>query len=78
MNEQIRIETDSSPASLCISCRFVRAVRGRRGQQYLLCRNDAVPEKYPRQPVLSCHGYEPSVSPGSGAEGDDREVPRER
>src|SRR5262245_66695329 len=61
-NEQIRIETDSSPASLCRSCRFVRTVRGRRGQQYLLCRNDAVPEKYPRQPVLSCDGYEPTSS----------------
>jgi len=50
-------------------------VHGRRGQQYLLCRNDAVPEKYPRQPVLSCHGYEPSVSPGSGGEGDGRDAP---
>jgi hypothetical protein len=80
MNEQIRIETDSSPGSrsLCTSCRFVRAVRGRRGQQYLLCRNDAVPEKYPRQPVLSCHGYERSFSPGSAGEGDDRVAPRER
>ena len=66
-NEQIRIETDSSPESLCSSCRFVRTVRGRHGQEYLLCRNDAVPEKYPRQPVLSCHGYEPF-----GAGGDDR------
>jgi len=72
--EQIRIVTDSSPASLCLSCRFVRTVGGRRGQEYLLCRNDAVPEKYPRQPVLSCHGYEPSVSPGPAAEGHDREA----
>ena len=44
--------TDSSPASLCLSCRFVRTVQGRRGQQYLLCRNDSIPAKYPRQPVL--------------------------
>jgi hypothetical protein len=43
--------------SLCQSCLFVRVVRGRRGQQYLLCRNDAIPEKYPRQPVLACAGY---------------------
>jgi hypothetical protein len=76
--EQIRIVTDSSPESLCLSCRFVRIVRGRRGQEYLLCRNDAVAEKYPRQPVLSCHGYELSASAGSAAEGSDREVPRER
>jgi hypothetical protein len=51
------------PVSLCLSCRFVRTVHGRRGQQYLLCQNVAVPEKYPRQPVLACRGYERSGSP---------------
>jgi hypothetical protein len=76
--EQMRIVTDSSPESLCLSCRFARTVRGRRGQEYLLCRNNAVPEKYPRQPVLSCHGYDRSVSRGSAAESSDREVPREK
>jgi hypothetical protein len=70
----MRIATDSSPASLCLSCRFVRTVPGRRGQQYLLCRNDAIPEKYPRQPVVTCHGYEESDSAG---ERHDVEPPRE-
>lgn len=46
------------PTSLCQSCVFVRKVRGRRGQEYLLCRNVSIPEKYPRQPVLACPGYE--------------------
>lgn len=73
-NEQIRIADDSSPESLCRSCRFVRTVQGRRSQQYLLCRNDSIPAKYPRQPVLTCHGYEP----GSAAEPErDPEEPAE-
>ena len=59
-NEQIRIADDSSPESLCLSCRFVRTVHGRRGQQYLLCCNDSIPAKYPRQPILTCRGYEPA------------------
>jgi hypothetical protein len=45
--------------SLCSTCAFARAVQGRRGQTYVLCRNDAIPEKYPRQPVTSCSGYKP-------------------
>jgi hypothetical protein len=53
----------SSGTSLCRSCLFVRTVRGRRGQQYLLCRNDAIPEKYPRQPVLACAGYRAADPP---------------
>jgi hypothetical protein len=48
----------SSQQSLCQSCVFVRRVHGRRGQEYLLCRNDSIPEKYPRQPVLACPGYD--------------------
>jgi len=51
----MRTPTDSS---LCLSCRFVREVRGRRGQLYLLCRNEAIEAKYPPQPVLACRGYE--------------------
>lgn len=49
----------ASPDSLCSTCIFARRVRGRLGQTYLLCRNDAVPDRYPRQPVRACHGYEP-------------------
>jgi len=44
----------------------VRQVRGRRGQIYLLCRNDAIPAKYPRQPVAACPGYRHNAaSPGT-------------
>jgi hypothetical protein len=35
----------------------MRLVHGRRGQRYLLCENDAIAEKYPRQPVLACPGF---------------------
>jgi len=49
--------------SLCASCAFVRVVRGRRDQRYLLCRNDAIPEKYPRQPVVECRGYDARQEP---------------
>jgi hypothetical protein len=37
----------------------VRRVRGRHGQLYLLCENEAIDAKYPRQPVLTCAGYAP-------------------
>jgi hypothetical protein len=43
---------------MCTSCVFVRQVTGRLGKSYLLCRNEDVPEKYPRQPRLSCDGYQ--------------------
>ena len=44
-------------ASLCPGCAFVRSVTGRRGQVYLLCTNQAIPAKYPPQPVLACPGF---------------------
>jgi hypothetical protein len=58
----MRMATDSSPhpvraRSLCESCRFLRDVKGRRGQRYLLCTNEAIGVKYPPQPVLACRGY---------------------
>jgi hypothetical protein len=49
-------------ASLCHTCTFVRGVKGRLGQTYLMCRNEAIPAKYLPQPVLQCVGYSP-VSP---------------
>jgi hypothetical protein len=45
-----------------MSCVFVRHVRGRRNQRYLLCRNPEIEAKYPRQPVLECRGYESAES----------------
>jgi hypothetical protein len=50
------------PASLCPSCVFVREVAGRHRQRYLLCRNEAIPAKYPQQPVIACSVYEPGTS----------------
>jgi hypothetical protein len=50
-------EQAAPPRSLCLSCVFVKEVRGRRGQTYLLCRNANIPDKYPRQPVIRCSGY---------------------
>jgi hypothetical protein len=52
-----------TPPSLCHSCVFVREVKGRRGQTYLLCRNKTIPWKYPRQPVVTCTGYERGSQP---------------
>ena len=37
---------DRTP-TLCTSCTFVRHVHGRRGQLYLLCRNDTIPQSTP-------------------------------
>jgi hypothetical protein len=48
-----------TPHSLCQSCSFKRDVHGRRGQHYLLCRNESIDAKYPPQPVLACLGYRP-------------------
>jgi len=48
----------SAGVSLCPTCAFVREVRGRHEQRYLLCRNPVVEAKYPRQPVTECVGYE--------------------
>jgi len=59
-----RVKARTAPApiaerpSLCVSCDFVRRVRGRLGQTYLLCRNERIAAKYPPQPVPSCLGYE--------------------
>jgi hypothetical protein len=53
-------------ASLCHTCIFVREVKGRLGQTYLMCQNDEIAAKYLPQPVLQCVGYSP-VSPQQGA-----------
>ena len=68
----------SGPAtpSLCLSCSFVREVHGRRGQVYLLCRNEAIEAKYLPQPVLECHGYDPVVAQESISARNDDDGPR--
>ena len=62
------------PLSLCPGCVHVRLVTGRRGQTYLLCRNDAIADKYPPQPVVSCPGYAPRPAAPPGTARPDRIV----
>lgn len=57
------------PASLCPACAWVRVTHGKRGQSYYLCRNEAVPVKYPPQPVLRCPGYAPAGAAGADGAG---------
>lgn len=55
-------------ASLCHTCRSVHRVAGRLAQAYFLCLSDAVDDRYPPQPVVSCNAYAPvSRSDASGA-----------
>jgi hypothetical protein len=49
------------PESLCHRCAACRHVRGRHST-FVLC--TALPEKYPRQPVLAC----PAFTPGAPAD----------
>lgn len=60
--------TAESPG-LCDACDFVHRVKGRRGQTYLLCRNERIAAKYPPQPVFHCPGYvrRPAVSAAGGS-----------
>lgn len=60
-NEQMRTAPD---VSLCESCVFMRLVENRRGSRFLLCLNDMIQTKYPRQPVLACPGYAPGRKSG--------------
>jgi len=46
-----------SERSLCPCCTIVKNVKGRHQQTYLLCRNETIDAKYPRQPVLTCPGF---------------------
>lgn len=55
----------SRDASLCHTCAFVREVTGRRGQTYLMCKNDVIVAKYLPQPVLRCAGYAALKTPAS-------------
>ena len=57
----------TEPPSLCHTCVFVRKVRGRLGQTYLMCQNEAIPAKYLPQPVLQCTGYAAGAQPEKSA-----------
>jgi hypothetical protein len=46
------------PESLCHLCRHCRRIDGARSS-FLLC--EALPQKYPPQPVRSCPAFEPKA-----------------
>ena len=60
-------EPSGAHPSLCHTCSFVRFVAGRYDQVYLLCQNDLLREKYPRQPIRGCVGYAPVTRPPNEA-----------
>ncbi|MEO5632250.1 hypothetical protein [Gaiella sp.] len=60
-------EPSAARPSLCHTCSFIRVVAGRFDQVYLLCQNDLLPEKYPRQPVRRCDVYAPTTRAPDGA-----------
>ena len=51
---------------LCASCQFVRRICSAKGSDFWLCRRAELEParfaKYPRLPVLSCTGWEPTES----------------
>ncbi|MGA3044523.1 MAG: hypothetical protein ABSF54_27435 [Bryobacteraceae bacterium] len=54
-----------NPVGLCATCAHVEIVRSDRGSVFYLCKlsaSDPRFPKYPRLPVLSCIGYEKTVS----------------
>jgi hypothetical protein len=72
-------QADTKSAGLCASCGHARRVTTPRSE-FLLCeksRTDSSYARYPRLPVLSCPGYEPTGSPddeGAGPASDPREA----
>jgi hypothetical protein len=56
-------------AGLCARCVHARAIATRRGSMFVLCEaSQADPrlDRYPRLPVVRCHGFEPH-EPGEPA-----------
>jgi hypothetical protein len=57
------------PAGLCDRCVHQKLIENTRGSTFSMClRHRSEPErypKYPRLPVVSCAGYEPSTIAGS-------------
>jgi len=49
-----------APHSLCENCALCRHVRGR-ASTFFMC--TALPDKYPRQPVLDCPAFRTSSKP---------------
>ena len=68
-------DTPLPPAGLCPLCRHARRVTTPRSV-FLLCersRSDPAYERYPRQPVAACPGYDPAghakAPPGGAGRG---------
>jgi hypothetical protein len=63
----------ASPPSrigLCADCRFLRVIESHRGSVFYQCLRSATDPsfpKYPRLPVLQCHGYEPPDANKTGS-----------
>jgi hypothetical protein len=57
------MDPSAERVGLCAGCRHVRRIATRRGSEFILCeRAESQPEypRYPRLPVTSCAGFEPS------------------
>ncbi len=57
-------------AGLCAACEHRRLVPNTRGSTFSLCRRaawDASLDRYPRLPVLSCHGHRREAMTDSSA-----------
>jgi hypothetical protein len=60
----------SPPPGLCESCANVKIIDTRKGSRFFLCElSDVDPRfpRYPRIPVLRCHGYAPAESAADAA-----------
>jgi hypothetical protein len=56
-------ETSGARPGLCEDCTHARRIESDRGSVFFLCQlalTDSRFKKYPRLPVLSCPGYQPS------------------
>jgi hypothetical protein len=60
--------TDPFADSLCPGCAAHRPIRGR-NTTFIMC--TALPDKYPRQPVLACPAFQPGPGQGHDCGGAD-------
>jgi hypothetical protein len=59
---KIAASQEQPRVGLCVECVHARRIVSERGSVFFLCRlsaTDAGFPKYPRLPVLQCHGFEP-------------------
>jgi len=61
--------TPDLPQGLCASCVHARIVESSKGSSFVLCRlsyTDPAFNRYPRLPVVACHGYVSTAGNASG------------